>query len=114
MLLFGDAYAFDNPQPLQTNIEDDLKISHTSFNLLYSCYSFPNMIMPIFGGFLIDFLGVRVAIFIFSTLLIIGQLIVTYGGFAEVLTQKKYLINFNFFVDVLANVTWPDNFWDRE
>ena len=83
MLLFGDAYAFDNPQPLQTNIEQDLEISHTSFNLLYSSYSFPNMIIPIFGGFLMDFLGVRVAIFIFSTLLIIGQLIVTYGGFAK-------------------------------
>jgi dipeptide/tripeptide permease len=84
MLLFGDAYAFDNPQPLQTNIEQDLDISHTSFNFLYSCYSFPNMILPLFGGFLIDFLGVRVAIFLFSTLLIIGQLIVTYGGFAKV------------------------------
>ena len=86
MLLFGDAYSFDNPQPLQTNIEQDLIINHTSFNLLYSCYSFPNMILPLFGGFVIDFLGVRVAIFLFATLLIIGQLIVAYGGFAKVIS----------------------------
>lgn len=84
LLLFGDAYSFDNPQALESHIETDLEISHTSFNLLYSVYSFPNMLIPIFGGIIIDFLGVRVAIFLFSTLLIIGQLIVSYGGYIKV------------------------------
>jgi MFS family permease len=49
--------------------------------MLYSVYSFPNIILPFFGGILIDKLGVRVAILIFSTVLIAGQMIFTLGGF---------------------------------
>jgi len=39
---------------------------------LYSIYSFPNMILPLFGGFMVDKLGVRVGAFIFSLVLIFG------------------------------------------
>ncbi len=41
--------------------------------MLYSVYSFPNIILPFLGGFLLDKIGVRYGIFIFTLVLIIGQ-----------------------------------------
>ena len=84
LVLVGDAYCFDNPEAIQSDIIRSLKISKTEFNLLYSVVSIPNMIMPFFGGFFIDFFGVKVSLFLFSGLLIIGQLVFTYGGYLEV------------------------------
>jgi nitrate/nitrite transporter NarK len=45
-------------------------------------YSFPNIILPLIGGLIIDFLGVRVGIFIFTSLLVVGQAVFTYGGYS--------------------------------
>ncbi|CAD8202057.1 unnamed protein product [Paramecium octaurelia] len=80
-LLFGDAYAFDNPMALQSTIQTQMGLNNVQFNMLYSIYSAPNIILPFFGGILIDKIGVRVSIFIFSTILIFGQGIVVIGGY---------------------------------
>jgi len=40
--------------------------------MLYSIYSAPNIILPFFGGILIDKIGVRISILIFSSILILG------------------------------------------
>ena len=50
-----------------------MHLSAFQYNLLYSVYSFPNIILPFIGGFLVDKLGVRFGIFLFSFILIIGQ-----------------------------------------
>jgi MFS family permease len=81
-LLFGDAYAFDNPMALQSTIQEEMDLSNLQFNMLYSIYSLPNIILPFFGGILIDKIGVRVSILIFSTVLIFGQGIVVAGGYS--------------------------------
>lgn len=49
--------------------------------MLYSVYSMPNIILPFFGGMLIDKIGVRKSIIIFSFTLILGQGIVVIGGY---------------------------------
>ncbi len=81
-LLFGDAYAFDNPMALQSTMQEEMDLSNLKFNMLYSIYSLPNIILPFFGGMLIDKIGVRVSILIFSTILILGQGIVVIGGYS--------------------------------
>mmetsp|Transcript_21572 Transcript_21572/g.18607 ORF Transcript_21572/g.18607 Transcript_21572/m.18607 type:complete len:222 (+) Transcript_21572:84-749(+) len=82
-LNFGSYYCFDNPQALQKQIKDNFDIDNTSFGLLYSVYSFPNIILPLIGGLLIDRIGVRVAIVIFSFLLIVGQGVFTLGAYSN-------------------------------
>mmetsp|Transcript_23362 Transcript_23362/g.20754 ORF Transcript_23362/g.20754 Transcript_23362/m.20754 type:complete len:138 (+) Transcript_23362:248-661(+) len=49
--------------------------------MLYSVYSYPNIILPLIGGVLIDKIGVNFAIILFSSLLVIGQGIFTVSGF---------------------------------
>jgi len=47
--------------------------------MLYSIYSFPNVVLPLIGGYLVDFIGVRMCIFIFSCFVCGGQVIFAIG-----------------------------------
>jgi dipeptide/tripeptide permease len=58
-----------------------MKISSTSFSILNSVYSWPNIFIPIVCGFLLDRMyGIRIGTVILSLILCIGQLIVAFGG----------------------------------
>ncbi len=43
------------------------------YQLLYSFYSFPNIILPLFGGYFIDRLGKRHGMIVFSIIITVGQ-----------------------------------------
>lgn len=49
--------------------------------MLYSVYSYPNVILPLFGGVLIDKIGINFSIILFSILLVIGQGVFAISGF---------------------------------
>lgn len=77
---FGNYFSFDNPQAVQSALNDEMNLSSLQFNMLYSIYSLPNIVLPLFGGLIIDRIGVRVALAFFPVILIIGQTIVTIGA----------------------------------
>ena len=56
-------------------------MSSETFSLLYTVYSLPNMILPIFGGIFLDKLGVRNGLILFTTISTIGQFIFMIGGY---------------------------------
>ena len=58
-LLMANYFCYDNPGPIEKTLEIDLGITQTKYSLLYSVYSYPNIILPIFGGYLLDLVGVR-------------------------------------------------------
>ncbi|ETW06159.1 hypothetical protein, variant [Aphanomyces invadans] len=49
------------------------------FNLTYSLYSVPNMVLPLFGGVLIDRVGVQTMTMVVASLVLVGQVIVALG-----------------------------------
>ena len=73
LLCFGNHFIYDNPSALQPQLMDRLNMNSLEYNLLYSVYSFPNFILPLFGGYLIDFMGIRIGITLFSLLILAGQ-----------------------------------------
>jgi len=77
----GSFYSFDIPGALQTGLEDQLKITDDDFAYIYSLYSLPNIILPFFGGVIVDRLGNLIAMGVFAGILIIGQCIVTAGAY---------------------------------
>lgn len=81
-LLAGQKYCFDNPQALQSSLTSPqyLALSSAQYNLLYSFYSISNMVLPFIGGLIIDKLSIRIAMFIFSTTVIVGQTVFLIGG----------------------------------
>ena len=55
--MFGNNYAFDNPQALQKQIMADVNITIPEYNLLYSVFSLPNVFLTLASGFFIDIVG---------------------------------------------------------
>ena len=58
--LMGSYYCFDNPAPLKGILTSPpYDLSESQWASLYSIYSFPNMVLPLFGGIFIDKIGIR-------------------------------------------------------
>ena len=53
----------------------------THYSLLYTVYSIPNMALPIFGGILLDSVGIRSGLIMFCVVLTIGQFVFMLGGY---------------------------------
>lgn len=51
---FGSYFCYDNPAALQTQVQADMKVNTAQFMALYAWYSWPNVVLCFFGGFLID------------------------------------------------------------
>lgn len=80
-LSFGSYFCYDNPAALQDAMLRDLKLTEGQFMLFYSLYSWPNVILCFFGGFLIDKLfGVRLGAIVFAVFVLLGQVLFAFGG----------------------------------
>lgn len=83
-LSFGSYFCYDNPAALQDNMTRDLNINVGQFMGFYSWYSWPNVILCFFGGFLIDrVFGVRLGAVIFSLFVTVGQVIFALGALVD-------------------------------
>lgn len=57
LMMVGSYYCFDIPAALKTQIDDymgDPSDYELDFSLLYTLYAAPNVILPFFGGYLVD------------------------------------------------------------
>jgi len=79
LICFGSYFVYDEIQPIGKSIESSLHIGDSQFLLLYSVYSFPNMVLCFFGGILGDKIGLRVASLIFCTFCVIGAFLTALG-----------------------------------
>ena len=71
---FSTYFCYDNPGALQDQIKETMGISTYQFAKLYAFYSWPNVVMPIIGGYLIDnVFGIRFGAAFYAFLLITGK-----------------------------------------
>ncbi|NXT20477.1 MFSD1 protein, partial [Syrrhaptes paradoxus] len=78
---FGGYFCYDNPAALQTQVQRDMKVNTAQFMALYAWYSWPNVVLCFFGGFLIDrVFGIRLGTIIFSIFVCVGQVIFALGA----------------------------------
>ncbi|XP_053566072.1 major facilitator superfamily domain-containing protein 1 isoform X2 [Bombina bombina] len=78
---FGSYFCYDNPAALQTQVQGDMKVDTAQFMQLYAWYSWPNVVLCFFGGFLIDrVFGIRLGTIIFSLFVCVGQVIFATGA----------------------------------
>ncbi|XP_002062411.4 major facilitator superfamily domain-containing protein 1 [Drosophila willistoni] len=81
LLGFGSYFCYDSPGALQSDFKRDLDLSSTQFTLIYSIYSWPNVVLCFLGGFLIDRLfGIRLGTIIYMVILLAGQLLFATGA----------------------------------
>lgn len=75
LAMFGNYYIYDCISPLADVLALQLKFSDSDIGLLQAIYSFPNIIMVLVGGFIIDMLGTKKATLIFAVLCLLGAVI---------------------------------------
>lgn len=97
LLTFGSYFCFDIPSVLQDQFQGNLTcvnstvtngsdcveglgMSPQQYNLLYAVYAWTNAVVVILAGFLIDKLGNRFGVFLFSFLTVLGSAVFALGS----------------------------------
>ncbi|KAJ0181914.1 hypothetical protein K1T71_002636 [Dendrolimus kikuchii] len=83
-LCFGSYFCYDTPGALVDNFTDDMHLNTSQFALLYSIYSWPNVVLCFIGGYLIDrYFGVRLGTVIYMTIVFIGAVVFALGAYVN-------------------------------
>jgi MFS family permease len=80
LAMFGNYYVYDCIAPVADLLSKQLGFSDSNIGLLQAIYSFPNLIMVLIGGYLVDRIGARKAIFLFGTTCLIGAIVTMLSG----------------------------------
>ena len=80
LAMFGNYYIYDSISPLADVLKAQLGFSDSEIGLLNGIYSFPNIIMVLVGGIIIDRIGTRKSVFIFTVLILLGAFVTTMRG----------------------------------
>ena len=75
-ITYGSYFAYDSIGAIAPMIIEAMHIGREQIGMMYSFYSWPNVVMVFFGGFLIDRIGTRRASLLFSSLVFLGALLV--------------------------------------
>jgi MFS family permease len=91
LAMFGNYYVYDCIEPIAELLSKQLHFSDSNIGLLQGIYSFPNMIMVLIGGYLVDRLGARKAIFLFGTICLTGAIVTVLSGHLALMAAGRLI-----------------------
>jgi MFS family permease len=91
LAMFGNYYVYDCIAPIADLLSKQLGFSDSNIGLLQAIYSIPNVIMVLIGGYIVDRIGTRKAIFIFGTLCLIGAVVTVLSGVLAVMATGRLI-----------------------
>src|SRR5262245_6539305 len=74
VVCFGSYYTYDAVGPVADSLQRLLGYTDTQIGMLNAIYSFPNIVMVLIGGVIVDRFGARLSTLIFSIISLIGAL----------------------------------------
>ncbi len=80
LAMMGNYYIYDSISPLADLLKSQLGFSDSNIGLLNAIYSFPNILMVLAGGLIIDKIGTRISVVIFTFLIALGAVITAVTG----------------------------------
>src|SRR6202167_1919349 len=89
LTMFGNYYVYDCIAPIADLLAKELGFSESNIGLLQAIYSIPNVFMVVIGGYVVDRIGTRKAIFIFGTLCFIGAGVTCLSGALSVMATGR-------------------------
>jgi MFS family permease len=75
LAMFGNYYAYDAVGPLADQLQRMLGFTDTQIGTLNAIYSFPNIVMVLIGGIIVDRIGTRLSTLIFACCCLAGALL---------------------------------------
>jgi len=91
LTMFGNYYVYDCIAPLADLLARQLHFSDSNIGLLQAIYSIPNVVMVLIGGYIVDRIGTRKAIFIFGTLCLIGAVVTVLSPILTVMASGRLI-----------------------
>jgi len=91
LTMFGNYYVYDCIAPIADVLTKQLGFSDSNIGLLQAIYSIPNVIMVLIGGYIVDRIGTRKAIFIFGALCFFGAGITCLSGILGVMAAGRLI-----------------------
>ncbi|KAL4462144.1 hypothetical protein ABPG72_010460 [Tetrahymena utriculariae] len=90
--IVGVYYCFDQPVPIHDNVRDRFKEKlnvdddqfEVYYNILYGCFSWPNIVLPFFSGFVADKIGSRKVLLFLTSCALLGSAIF-YIGYQQII-----------------------------
>ncbi len=91
LAMFGNYYVYDCIAPIADLLSKQLGFSDSNIGLLQAIYSIPNVFMVLIGGYIVDRIGARKAIFIFGTICLIGAVVTALSGMLAVMATGRLI-----------------------
>jgi MFS family permease len=102
LTMFGNYYVYDCIAPIADILSRQLGFSDSNIGLMQAIYSIPNVVMVLIGGYIVDRLGTRKAIFLFGVICFVGSVVTCYPDSAA--TQKPIVLLVNAVVPLLRAI----------
>ena len=78
--LFGNYYVYDSIAPLADILRTQLGFTSAQIGTLNAIYSFPNIVMVLIGGVIVDRVGTRTATLAFTVICLTGAILTAVSG----------------------------------
>jgi MFS family permease len=91
LAMFGNYYVYDAVSPIADLLKEQLGFSDSNIGLLNAIYSFPNIIMVLVGGIIIDRIGVKKATLLFGVLCFVGAVVTVATGSLVVMATGRLI-----------------------
>jgi MFS family permease len=91
LAMFGNYYVYDCIEPITDLLSKQLGFSNSNIGLLQAIYSFPNILMVLVGGYLVDRIGARKAIFLFGSTCLLGAAVTALSGHLALMASGRLI-----------------------
>ncbi len=89
--MFGNYYAYDSVAPVADSLQRLLGFTDTQIGALNAIYSFPNIVMVLVGGVIVDRFGTRLSALIFSVICALGAILTAMSPLFPVMAAGRLL-----------------------
>ena len=103
--MFGNYYIYDSINPLERIFLEQLGFSASMFGRLNSSYCIAAVITLLFGGYLVDRLGIRKSLLLFSVLCLVGAVLTALSGDFHTMIAGRAILGFGAESQIVAVTT---------
>ncbi|HTP81116.1 MAG TPA: MFS transporter [Bacteroidota bacterium] len=89
LAMFGNYYVYDSIPPLADVLKSQLGFSDSNIGLLNAIYSFPNIIMVLVGGMIIDRIGPSRSAIVFAGVCLVGASVTAISPRIEIMAAGR-------------------------
>lgn len=105
LAMFGNYYIYDSINPLERIFHDQLGFSASMFGWLNSSYSAAAVATLLLGGIIIDRIGIRRSLLLFSTLCLLGAILMSWRGSFYTMVAGRALLGLGAESQIVAVTT---------